>query len=164
MKEMKKVILITGAAGFIGSNLAKNILQKDSEVQVIGIDNLNDYYDVSLKEYRLKELENWDHFSFHKGNIADRSFLEQIFQKWEPEIVVNLAAQAGVRYSITNPDAYIESNILGFYNILECCRHSYDDGKPGVKHLVYASSSSIYGLNKEVPYRTEDKTLSLIHI
>ena len=158
MKEMKKVILITGAAGFIGSNLAKNILQKDSEVQVIGIDNLNDYYDVSLKEYRLKELENWDHFSFHKGNIADRSFLEQIFQKWEPEIVVNLAAQAGVRYSITNPDAYIESNILGFYNILECCRHSYDDGKPSVKHLVYASSSSIYGLNKEVPYRTEDKT------
>lgn len=158
MKEMKKVILITGVAGFIGSNLAKNILQKDSEVQVIGIDNLNDYYDVSLKEYRLKELENWDHFSFHKGNIADRSFLEQIFQKWEPEIVVNLAAQAGVRYSITNPDAYIESNILGFYNILECCRHSYDDGKPGVKHLVYASSSSIYGLNKEVPYRTEDKT------
>ena len=106
----------------------------------------------------MKELENWDHFSFHKGNIADRSFLEQIFQKWEPEIVVNLAAQAGVRYSITNPDAYIESNILGFYNILECCRHSYDDGKPGVKHLVYASSSSIYGLNKEVPYRTEDKT------
>ena len=154
----QKVILITGAAGFIGSNLAKNILQKDSEVQVIGIDNLNDYYDVSLKEYRLKELENWDHFSFHKGNIADRSFLEQIFQKWEPEIVVNLAAQAGVRYSITNPDTYIESNILGFYNILECCRHSYDDGKPGVKHLVYASSSSIYGLNKEVPYRTEDKT------
>lgn len=158
MKEMKKVILITGAAGFIGSNLAKNILQKDSEVQVIGIDNLNDYYDVSLKEYRLKELENWDHFSFHKGNIADRSFLEQIFQKWEPEIVVNLAAQAGVRYSITNPDAYIESNILGFYNILECCRHSYDDGKPGVKLWIYASSSSIYGLNKEVPYRTEDKT------
>ena len=158
MKEMKKVILITGAAGFIGSNLAKNILQKDSEVQVIGVDNLNDYYDVSLKEYRLKELENWDHFSFHKGNIADHSFLEQIFQKWEPEIVVNLAAQAGVRYSITNPDAYIESNILGFYNILECCRHSYDDGKPSVKHLVYASSSSIYGLNKEVPYRTEDKT------
>ena len=97
MKEMKKVILITGVAGFIGSNLAKNILQKDSEVQVIGVDNLNDYYDVSLKEYRLKELENWDHFSFHKGNIADRSFLEQIFQKWEPEIVVNLAAQAGVR-------------------------------------------------------------------
>ena len=154
----QKVILITGAAGFIGSNLAKNILQKDSEVQVIGVDNLNDYYDVSLKEYRLKELENWDNFPFHKGNIADRSFLEQIFQKWEPEIVVNLAAQAGVRYSITNPDAYIESNILGFYNILECCRHSYDDGKPGVKHLVYASSSSIYGLNKEVPYRTEDKT------
>ena len=113
MKEMKRVILITGAAGFIGSNLAKNILQKDSEVQVIGIDNLNDYYDVNLKEYRLKELENWDNFSFHNGNIADRSFLEQIFQKWEPEIVVNLAAQAGVRYSITNPDAYIESNILG---------------------------------------------------
>lgn len=154
----QKVILITGAAGFIGSNLAKDILQNDSEVQVIGIDNLNDYYDVSLKEYRLKELGKWDHFSFHKGNIADHSFLEQIFQKWEPEIVVNLAAQAGVRYSITNPDAYIESNILGFYNILECCRHSYDDGKPGVKHLVYASSSSIYGLNKEVPYRTEDKT------
>ena len=128
MKEMRKVILITGAAGFIGSNLAKNILQKDSEVQVIGIDNLNDYYDVSLKEYRLKELENWDHFSFHKGNIADRSFLEQIFQKWEPEIVVNLAAQAGVRYSITNPDAYIESNILGFYNILECCRQGYELG------------------------------------
>ena len=155
---MKKIVLITGAAGFIGSNLAKNILQKDSVVQVIGIDNLNDYYDVSLKEYRLKELNCWDHFSFYKGNIADRSFLEQIFREWEPEIVVNLAAQAGVRYSITNPDAYIESNILGFYNILECCRHSYDDGKSGVKHLVYASSSSIYGLNKEVPYRTEDKT------
>ena len=150
--EKNRKILITGAAGFIGSNLAFNILSEDKNAEVIGIDNMNDYYDISLKEFRLERLCRMDRFVFLKGDIADKTFLENIFREYQPDIVINLAAQAGVRYSITNPDSYIQSNIIGFYNILECCRHSYDGGLPGVKHLVYASSSSVYGANKKHAY------------
>lgn len=148
---MKKNILVTGAAGFIGANLVKELL-KTTDEKIIGIDNLNDYYDVSLKEFRLKEIEalNKD-FTFIKGNIADKELINRLFEEYHFNIVVNLAAQAGVRYSITNPDVYIESNIIGFYNILEACRHY------PVDHLVYASSSSVYGSNKKVPYSTDDK-------
>ena len=146
-----KKILITGAAGFIGSNLAKKILQTEPSVTVIGLDNLNDYYDVKLKEKRLEKLTQYKNFIFIKGNIAEKMIVTELFKKYTPDIVVNLAAQAGVRYSITNPDAYIESNIMGFYNILEACR-AYP-----VEHLVYASSSSVYGANQKVPYSTEDK-------
>ncbi len=152
-----KTILITGVAGFIGSNLAKRLYNDTEDVTVIGIDNMNDYYDVQLKEARLKELSAYPSFVFIKGNIADKALVTEIFEKYRPQIVVNLAAQAGVRYSIKNPDAYIESNLIGFYNILEACRHSYDDETTGVEHLVYASSSSVYGSNKKVPYSTEDK-------
>ncbi|WP_448780588.1 NAD-dependent epimerase/dehydratase family protein [Bacteroides congonensis] len=150
-------ILITGAAGFIGSNLVKRLLDDREDVTVIGLDSVNDYYDVSLKEWRLKQVASNPRFVFIKGNIADRRLIDDTFAKYIPEVVVNLAAQAGVRYSISNPDAYIESNIIGFYNILEACRHSYDGGKWGVQHLVYASSSSVYGSNKKVPYSTDDK-------
>lgn len=148
---MKKNILVTGAAGFIGANLVKELL-KTTDDKIIGIDNLNDYYDVSLKEFRLKEIEalNKD-FTFIKGNIADKELINHLFEEYHFNIVVNLAAQAGVRYSITNPDVYIESNVIGFYNILEACRHY------PVDHLVYASSSSVYGSNKKVPYSTDDK-------
>lgn len=158
-----KTILITGAAGFIGANLVLSLLQTQSPVNLIGIDNLNDYYDVNIKNYRLSQIEEvadahqesiW---TFIKGNIADRAVVDNIFHNYHPDIVVNLAAQAGVRYSITNPDVYIESNLIGFYNILEACRYSYDDGARGVEHLVYASSSSVYGSNKKVPYSTDDK-------
>ena len=152
-----KTILVTGAAGFIGSNLIKRLLHDVEGVTVIGIDNMNDYYDVHLKEVRLKELSAHPSFAFVKGSIADKAVMEEIFEKYKPQVVVNLAAQAGVRYSITNPDAYIESNLIGFYHILEACRHSYDNGAAGVEHLVYASSSSVYGSNKKVPYSTEDK-------
>lgn len=153
-----KTVLVTGAAGFIGSNLCKKLLREVSGIKVVGIDNMNDYYDVSLKEYRVDELSHLQgDFVFVKGSIADKALMEKVFSDYEPYVVVNLAAQAGVRYSITNPDAYIESNIIGFYNILECCRHSYDGGKSGVEHLVYASSSSVYGNNKKVPYSTDDK-------
>ena len=146
-----KTILVTGAAGFIGSNLVKKIYKELPEAQVIGIDNMNDYYDVRLKENRLEELKQFSDFIFVKGNIADKQLINDLFQQYQPQIVVNLAAQAGVRYSITNPDAYIESNLIGFYNILEACRHHE------VEHLVYASSSSVYGSNKKVPYSTDDK-------
>lgn len=152
-----KSIFITGVAGFIGSNLAKRLLSTVEGVKVVGLDNMNHYYDVRLKEARLNELEQFDNFSFVKGNLADKSVIEAIFEQYEPEIVVNLGAQAGVRYSITNPDAYVEANLIGFYNILEACRHSYDEGHTPVEHLVYASSSSVYGSNKKVPYSTDDK-------
>ena len=152
-----KNILVTGAAGFIGSNLIKRIYREVPLASIIGIDNMNDYYDVRLKEFRLKELSEYKTFTFVKGNIADKKLIEEIFEKYRPSVVVNLAAQAGGRYSITNPDAYIESNLIGFYNILEACRHSYDAGREGVAHFVYASSSSVYGSNKKVPYSTEDK-------
>lgn len=160
---VNKKILITGAAGFIGSYLVKDLLETVSPVTVIGIDNLNDYYDVSIKEYRLKEIDTIvaEHtessWTFIKADISDKSVIDVLFQIYKPEIVVNLAAQAGVRYSITNPDVYISSNLIGFYNILEACRHSYDGGTKGVEHLVYASSSSVYGGNTKVPFSTEDK-------
>ena len=146
-----KTYFITGVAGFIGSNLAKRILKEEKDIKVVGLDNMNDYYDVKIKEYRLAELLKNENFIFIKGNLADKELINKIFEENKPEIVVNLAAQAGVRYSITNPDAYIESNIIGFYNILEACRHN------PVEHLVYASSSSVYGSNKKVPYSTDDK-------
>ena len=152
-----RTILITGVAGFIGANLAKRLLQGVSDIKVVGIDNMNAYYDVRLKEERLRELSSLSSFVFVKGDIADKSTINQLFAKYRPSVVVNLAAQAGVRYSITNPDSYIASNLIGFYNILEACRHSYNEGKVGVEHLVYASSSSVYGSNKKVPYSTDDK-------
>lgn len=159
----KKNILITGSAGFIGSNLVMQLLDTVEPITIIGIDNMNDYYDVSIKEYRLQQIEQAAEkhpesmWTFIQGSIADKTLVNDIFEKYHPSIVVNLAAQAGVRYSITNPDVYIESNLIGFYNILEACRHSYDNGQDGVQHLVYASSSSVYGSNKKVPYSTEDK-------
>ena len=158
-----KTVLVTGASGFIGSNLVIELLNTIGKIQIVGIDTMNDYYDVSIKEYRLDKIEyeikthpgsSWE---FIKGNITDKKLINNIFNKFKPDIVVNLAAQAGVRYSISNPDAYIESNLIGFYNILEACRHSYEDGAKGVEHLVYASSSSVYGSNKKVPYSTDDK-------
>lgn len=156
--ELKgKIILITGIAGFIGSNLAKALYKEYEDIKIVGIDNMNDYYDVNLKENRLKELEKNSSFVFIKGNIADKETVDKIFEEYSPEIVVNLAAQAGVRYSIENPSAYIESNLVGFFNILEACRNSYAEGKTGVEHLVYASSSSVYGANKKIPYSVEDK-------
>lgn len=158
-----KSILVTGAAGFIGANLVERLLTTEQGVAVVGLDSVNDYYDPAIKEYRLRRLtsvaERCSHNSwlFVKGNIADRALVDSLFTQHQFDIVVNLAAQAGVRYSITNPDAYIESNIIGFYNILEACRHSYDNGAKGVAHLVYASSSSVYGSNEKIPYSTDDK-------
>jgi len=146
-----KRILVTGAAGFIGANLVMRLCETFSDITVIGLDSVNDYYDVSLKEHRLEQLSKYTSFEFIRGNLADKTLITSLFEKYQPQIVVNLAAQAGVRYSITNPDAYIESNIIGFYNILEACRHN------PVEHLVYASSSSVYGTNKKVPYSTDDK-------
>ena len=151
-KEIRNMtILVTGAAGFIGSNLVKAIYRQFDSPRVVGIDNMNDYYDVRLKEERLKELSGFPEFIFVKGSIADKLLINNVFNEYNPEIVVNLAAQAGVRYSITNPDAYIESNLIGFYNILEACR------RQPVEHLVYASSSSVYGSNAKIPYSTDDK-------
>ena len=162
MKLNHKTILITGAAGFIGSNLVKELLRTVSEVKIVGLDNMNDYYDVSIKEFRLSEIEKLaaEHpdcmWTFVKGNIADRALIDKLFAEYKFDVVVNLAAQAGVRYSITNPDVYIESNIIGFYNILEACRATMNTDHP-VEHLVYASSSSVYGSNKKIPYSTDDK-------
>ncbi|WP_322875000.1 NAD-dependent epimerase/dehydratase family protein [Clostridium perfringens] len=158
-----RMILVTGAAGFIGSNLILELLKTQESVHIIGIDNMNDYYDVSIKEWRLNKIEQEvkNHkdstWNFIEGSIANKTLIDEIFDIHKPDIVVNLAAQAGVRYSIKNPDAYVEANLIGFYNILEACRHSYDNGEKGVEHLVYASSSSVYGSNKKVPYSTEDK-------
>lgn len=146
-----KTYFITGVAGFIGANLALRILNENTDIKVIGLDSMNEYYDVKIKEYRLEKLQAFSNFTFIKGNLADKKLVDDIFEKYKPDVVVNLAAQAGVRYSITNPDAYIESNLIGFYNILEGCRHN------PVEHLVYASSSSVYGSNKKVPYSTDDK-------
>lgn len=146
-----KTVLVTGAAGFIGSNLVKRLLNDVTDVKVVGIDNMNDYYDVHIKEERLRLLQKFDGFTMVYGSIADKAVLDKLFEEHKPQVVVNLAAQAGVRYSITNPDAYIQSNLIGFYNILEACRHHE------VEHLVYASSSSVYGSNKKVPYSTDDK-------
>ena len=150
-------ILVTGSSGFIGANLVRKLYEQYKDIRVVGIDNMNDYYDVRLKEERLSQLKQYDSFVFIKGNIADKELINDTFKTYKPQIVVNLAAQAGVRYSITNPDAYIESNLIGFYNILEACRHSYEWYESGVEHLVYASSSSVYGSNKKVPYSTDDK-------
>ena len=156
-------VLVTGAAGFIGSNLVLELLRTQENIHIIGIDNMNDYYDVSIKEWRLQEIQKelnkhpGSTWKFVKGSIADKALIDSLFAEYKPQIVVNLAAQAGVRYSISNPDVYIESNLIGFYNILEACRHSYDNGAEGVAHLVYASSSSVYGSNKKVPYSTDDK-------
>lgn len=153
-----KTVLVTGAAGFIGSNLVMELFRTIKGINIVGIDNMNDYYDVSIKEWRLNEIEKMNgQWTFIKGDISDKDTIDKIFEEYKPAVVVNLAAQAGVRYSITNPDAYIRSNLIGFYNILEACRHSYDNGASGVEHLVYASSSSVYGTNKKVPYSTDDK-------
>lgn len=157
-----KTVFVTGVAGFIGANLVRELM-KISGITIIGIDNLNHYYEVSLKQYRLTELDKTaiehpnSHYIFIQGNIADKNMIDTVFEKYHPDVVVNLAAQAGVRYSITNPDVYIESNLIGFYNILEACRHSYDNGAKGVEHLVYASSSSVYGGNTKVPFSTDDQ-------
>ena len=153
-----KTILLTGAAGFIGAYLAMRLIEDAPSAHIVGIDNMNDYYDPALKEFRLSQIKKLNgKFTFIRGDIADKALIDKLFTEYEFDIVVNLAAQAGVRYSITNPDAYIQSNLIGFYNILEACRHSYDNGKRGVEHLIYASSSSVYGNNKKVPYSTEDK-------
>lgn len=156
-------VFITGCAGFIGSNLVLSLLKDEPEVKILGIDSVNDYYDVKIKEYHLEEIAKMAKlhldcsWRFVKGNIADKALIDSLFDEFQPDVVVNLAAQAGVRYSITNPDAYIESNLIGFYNILEACRHSYDNGRKGVDHLVYASSSSVYGANSKIPYSIDDK-------
>lgn len=158
-----KTVFVTGSAGFIGSNLVLELLRTQSPINIVGLDNMNDYYDVSIKEWRLTEIDKCvakhpeSSYNFIKGDLADKAIIDKIFADFNPDIVVNLGAQAGVRYSITNPDSYIQSNMIGFYNILEACRHSYDNGAKGVEHLVYASSSSVYGTNKKVPYSTEDK-------
>ena len=158
-----KTVLVTGGIGFIGANLILKLLREVEPITIVSVDNRSDYYDVSIKDWRLEEIkkESAKHpassFEFIPGDIADRALIDDVFARYQPDVVVNLAAQAGVRYSITNPDAYIQSNIIGFYNILEACRHSYDNGAKGVEHLVYASSSSVYGTNKKIPYSTEDK-------
>lgn len=162
MRLIERIMLITGSAGFIGANLVMELMRSGEPMTLIGLDNMNDYYDVSLKEYRLSEIEKLAQvnsqisWTFIKGDLADKALIDSIFADHKPDIVVNLAAQAGVRYSIENPDAYIQSNLIGFYNILEACRHSYDNGAKGVEHLVYASSSSVYGGNKKVPFATDD--------
>ena len=162
--ELKnKTVLVTGGIGFVGANLILKLLETVEPVHIVSVDNRSDYYDVSIKDWRLEQIQKAaeqhpdSSFEFILGDIADKALIDDLFARYKPQVVVNLAAQAGVRYSITNPDAYIQSNLIGFYNILEACRHSYDGGAEGVEHLVYASSSSVYGINKKVPYSTEDK-------
>ena len=153
-----KTILLTGAAGFIGANLAMRLIKDVPSARIIGLDNMNDYYDPALKEFRLDQIKKMGgKWTFVRGDLVDKALIDSLFAEYQFDVVVNLAAQAGVRYSISNPDAYIQSNLIGFYNILEACRHSYDEGRHGVEHLVYASSSSVYGNNKKVPYSTDDK-------
>ena len=156
-----KTVLVTGSAGFIGSNLVLRLFKEMQRGVIVGLDNMNNYYDPLLKEYRLNEIENAKpagiDYTFVKGDLADKGLIDKLFAEYQFDVVVNLAAQAGVRYSIENPDAYIQSNLIGFYNILEACRHSYDNGAKGVEHLVYASSSSVYGGNKKVPFSTDDQ-------
>ena len=153
-----KTVLLTGAAGFIGANLAMRLIKDVPSAHIVGVDNMNDYYDPALKDFRLSQIEALNgKWTFVRGDIADKALIDKLFDEYKFDVVVNLAAQAGVRYSITNPDAYIQSNLIGFYNILEACRHSYDNGQKGVERLVYASSSSVYGNNKKVPYSTDDK-------
>ncbi|MCI8567221.1 MAG: NAD-dependent epimerase/dehydratase family protein [Lachnospiraceae bacterium] len=159
-----RTVLITGAAGFIGANLAERLLKDRAGVRVIGIDNMNPYYDVSLKEMRLSRLEKFENFCLIRGSIADPETVGKVFETYAPSVVVNLAAQTGVRYSLTNPDVYIESNLIGFFRILEACRHSLDGGKKGVEHFVYASSSSVYGCNEKVPYSVQDKADSPVSL
>lgn len=158
-KSMQSItLLITGVSGFIGFHLALRFLQTNLNIQIVGIDNMSDYYDISLKEHRLRKLLEYSSFQFTKGDLSDKDTVMQLFEDYNPRIVIHLAAQAGVRHSITHPDDYIKSNIIGFYNVLEAVRHSYDKGKKGVKHLIFASSSSVYGNNRNVPYSTNDKT------
>lgn len=156
--QKKETIIITGVGGFIGFHLALRLVLENPDWSVVGIDNMNDYYDVALKEYRLNELSKYENFRFVRGDIADKETVMQLFNEYNPQTVIHLAAQAGVRYSITHPDSYISSNIVGFYNLLEACRHSYDDGRSGVEHLIFASSSSVYGLDRETPFTTEERT------
>lgn len=156
--QKKKTIIITGGSGFIGFHLVLRLVRENPDWPIVGIDNMNDYYDVSLKEYRLNELSKYENFRFVRGDIADKETVMQLFNECNPQTVIHLAAQAGVRYSITHPDSYISSNIIGFYNLLEACRHSYDDGRSGVEHLIFASSSSVYGLNRETPFTTNERT------
>lgn len=157
-------MLITGASGFIGFHLTKRLLRENPERLIVGIDNMNDYYDVTLKEYRLNELAEYKNFRFVRGDVANKNTIMCLFDAYNPQIVVHLAAQAGVRCSITNPDAYISSNVIGFYNLLEACRHSYDNGNPGVAHLIFASSSSVYGLNRKTPFTPEERTDSPVSL
>lgn len=157
-------ILITGVSGFIGYHLAKRLLRENPNWLVVGIDNMDSYYDVALKEYRLNELSKYENFRFVRGDIADKETVMQLFNECNPQIVIHLAAQAGVRHSITHPDSYISSNIIGFYNLLEACRHSYDDDRSGVEHFIFASSSSIYGLNRETPFTTDERTDSPVSL
>jgi len=158
-----KTIFVTGGIGFIGANLILKLLREVEPISIVSVDNRSDYYDVSIKDWRLEQIKKEaakhpeSSFEFILGDISDRTLIDDVFARFQPDVVVNLAAQAGVRYSIENPDAYIQSNIIGFYNILEACRHSYDGGAKGVEHLVYASSSSVYGTNKKIPYSTDDK-------
>ena len=157
-------VLITGIAGFVGSHLAKRLLSEDPDGLVAGIDNMNEYYDAALKEYRLNELSEYENFRFVRGDLSDKDTVMRLFRGYDPQIVVHLAAQPGVRNSIDHPDEYISSNVIGFYNLLEACRHSYDDGRPGVEHLVFASSSSVYGLNRETPFTTGEITDSPVSL
>lgn len=164
MLSENKTILVTGSAGFIGFHLTERLLRENPNLQIIGIDNMNDYYDVSLKEYRLRSFSEYGSFRFIEGDLSEKDTVMRLFDEYNPQIVVHLAAQAGVRYSITHPDTYISSNVIGCYHLLEACRRSRDGGRPGVAHFVYASSSSVYGMNRETPFATDDRTDSPVSL